>query len=185
MRHSNAAVALASACLLALGACSGEPADEGADDGSEEVSSSTIAALIAEDGDLSTVEELMEYAGLNTAFDGTAAYTVFAPTDSALASLGEDFSGEEARPALLAILREHIVPGYLTDEDIAAAIEAQGGPVQMQTMGNTMLTFSADGDAVTVSTAQGGASARVTEGMRGANGVVVPIDTVLKDFEPA
>lgn len=171
---------LVSAILLPLAACSDdqEPVIEGE---TVEVSNDTIAALIANHDELSQVEELLATAGMAEAFDSAADYTVFAPTDEALSSLGEAFEGEVATPALIAVLREHIVPGYLTAPDIAAAIENAGGPVEMATMGSGTLTFSMDGDTVMVSATGSDSSAAVSGEMLGANGVLIPVDSVLKD----
>ncbi len=169
------------AALLTLTGCGDETADEAGSLAPSDPSTQSIAALIAEADELSMVEQLVEDAGLAQAFDGMAAYTVLAPTDDAMAALGDDFTGEEARPALIAVLRDHIVPGYLTSADITAAIESSGGPVEMQTMGTGTLTFAMDGDSLTVSSDGGTASAVIGEEMLGANGVVLPVEVVLKD----
>ncbi len=170
------------ALVLGLSACGDSPADEEA---APEVSTQTVAGLIADEDDLSAVESLLNSAGMAAAFDGAASYTVFAPTNAAFDALDEDFTGEEARPALLAVLRGHIVPGFLTLEDLAAAVDTQGGPVEMQTMAETTLSFSMEGDQLMVTTSGGEASAAISDEMLGANGVVVPVDTVLKDLTPA
>lgn len=185
MTHRASLLILASAFALSLSACTAEPAEE-EEELSEDVSSSTLSALIADADGLDGVSDLLRDVGMAEMFDGTAPYTVFAPTDVALEALGEDFSGEEARPALLAILREHIVPGYLTAEDIAAAIDANGGPVEMRTMGESTLTFSSDGDEIRVASTGDDNPAGVTldTSMQGINGVVFPVDTVLKDLSP-
>lgn len=177
---------LAGASALALTACNGETADsETATEAGAEVSTETLSALIADGENLDTVKDLMNDAGLADAFDGNAPYTVFAPTDDALASLGEDFQGEQARPAMLAVLREHIVPGYLTLEDIGNAIDQGEGSVEMQTMGEGKLTFTRQGEAIMVAPSGGSSSATLTNAMQGANGVVYAVDTVLKDVAPA
>ncbi|QZH75484.1 MAG: fasciclin domain-containing protein [Erythrobacter sp.] len=176
-------LATVSAFLLALSACGNDGEVAGTADASAP-GTQTIAALISRADDLSRVEELMEDGGLSQTFDGTAAYTFFAPTDAALDSLGEEFTGEEARPALLAMLRRHVVPGYLTAEDIAAAVASNRGPVEMQTMGEGTLTFAMDGENVAVSLEEGAASAVLGEEMLGANGVVIPIEGVLADIQP-
>jgi hypothetical protein len=78
------------------------------------------------------------------------------------------------------MLRAHTVPGTLTRKDLEAAIaRANGRPVQMRTMADTMLTFARDGDAIVVSSDQGGRG-RVTgrEGLA-SNGAVQPIDGLL------
>ena len=187
MKTGKYAIALASACALTLGACSYDPEDDSAVDGEEsaeiEQGNETVAELVAGAGELDGVKDLLNDAGMADMFDGNAPYTVFAPTDDALDALGEDFEGEEADAALLAVLREHIVPGYLTSEDIAAAIDANDGSVEMQTMGDAVLTFTRKGDNVSVAT-PGGISVMLADEMRGANGVVYAVDTVLKDVEP-
>ena len=178
---------LASALALSLAACSYDPVDE---DGTEaagsttEAGTETVSAMIASADGLDGVKDVMNDVGLAEAFDGNAPYTVFAPTDEALGELGPDFEGEEARPALLAILREHIVPGYLTTEDIGAAIDRAGGSVEMQTMGETTLSFTKEGDDIRVQVTGADPATILPAGMRGANGVVYPIDAVLKDFDP-
>lgn len=173
--------AFASASLLGLSACNNTDTTEASGFTSGDPGTESIAALIAENDELSAVEALMEDAGLARAFDGMAAYTVFAPSDDALAALGENFAGDEARPALVAVFREHIVPGYLTGQDFIAAIESSGGPVEMQTMGEGTLTFSMEGETLTVSNGDSSASAVITNEMLGANGVVFPVDAVLKN----
>ena len=82
---------------------------------------------------------------------------------------------------MVAVLRDHIVPGYLTPQDIAKAIEADDdGSIQMRTMGDHVLTFTGEGDAVTV-TAEDGATARFAgEALLGSNGVAIPLDGVLR-----
>ena len=184
MKNRVFTAALAAASLTALSACE-QTADTEEMAEVEDMGTQTIATIVGNTDGLDTVADLLGDVGIADAFDGNAAYTVFAPTDTALEGLGEDFQGNEARPALLAVLREHIVPGYLTADDIRGAIESNGGPVEMTTMGESTLTFSVDGENVVVTTTGGDASAMVTGELRGANGVVVPVETVLKDLEPA
>lgn len=181
-RKGGALAAAASLALLSLGACSDavETSEAGGEPGTE-----SIAAMIAAADELSSVEDLVEDAGLAGAFDAAPHYTVFAPTDEALGSLGEDFAGTEGRAALAAILREHVVPGYLTTEDIAAAVESGGGSVEMATMGNGTLTFTKEDDVLMVSGTGSDARSAIDGEMLGTNGVVMPVDAVLKDLMPA
>ena len=88
------------------------------------------------------------------------------------------------RPQAAALLRAHIVPGVLTRRDIVAAIEAaHNEPVEMRTMADTMLTFARDGEAILVSTPDG-ARARLTgEESAVGNGVVQPIEGMLRRAE--
>ena len=82
---------------------------------------------------------------------------------------------------MVAILRDHIVPGYLTPADIENAIElAEDGSVEIRTMGNHTLTFTSEGDTITV-TGEDGASAKFAgDALRASNGVAIPLDTVLR-----
>ena len=173
------------AAALALQACSG-----GADDADRaEVSSGTLASLVADADELSIVSETLGDAGLAQVFDGAAAYTLFAPQDAAFKALGE--AGEalqtaEQRPAMVAILRDHIVPGYLTPADIANAIEqADDGSVEMRTMGDHTLTFTGEGEVVTVTGEDGATAQFAGDALRASNGVAIPLDAVLRKLGEA
>ena len=173
--------ALAAGGMLALTACGSDSAEDA--DGGGAISSGTLAALIEDQGELSTTADILGDTGLQNVFDGNAPYTIFAPTDDAFQALEIPLDGEEAQAARVAILREHIVPGFLTRDDIVGAIESGGGSVEMQTMGSNTLTFSEDGDTLLV-TSSDGTEARVAgAGMSGANGSVFPIDGVLKSTD--
>jgi uncharacterized surface protein with fasciclin (FAS1) repeats len=176
---NRALVALAAAAL-ALQGCSRDAAEDEA----AEVSTETLASLITQADDLSAVAGVIGEAGLVEVFDGAASYTLLAPTDAAFDALGE--AGEELRsaqerPAMVAIVRDHIVPGYLTPDDIANAVEAaDDGTVEMRTMGGHVVTFTGEGEAITV-TAEDGATARFAgEALPGSNGVAIPLDGVLR-----
>ena len=143
-----------------------------------------LAAVIAGDEQLGHLNRVVGNAGLVDLLNGVGPYTVFAPTDGALEALGAEradaLAGEAMRPQAGAMLRAHTVPGTLTRRDLEAAIaSANGRPVRMRTMADTMLTFTRDGDAIVVSSDQGGRG-RVTgqEGLA-SNGAVQPIDGLL------
>ena len=178
-------VAAFAAATLALGACAEDAAEEQAEQtGEAEPSGDTLAEALSGAEGLGTVSEALRDVGLTQVFDGAGSYTILAPSDEAFAALGE--TGEaltepDQRAAMAAILRDHIVPGYLTPDDIRNAIELSGDDsVQMRTTGGHVLTFTADGDAITV-TAEDGATARLSgEALRARNGVAIPLDGVLK-----
>lgn len=184
-RRLTAALAAAAGALM-LPACSGEVAEE--DDGAAEVSSETLASVVEEADGLTVVSDVLGDAGLAQVFDGAAAYTLFAPQDMAFDALGEagdDLRSPEQRAAMVAILRDHIVPGYLTPSDIGKAIElADDGSVEMRTMGDHTLTFTSEGDTITA-TGEDGASARFTgDALQASNGVAIPLDGLLKQVTP-
>ena len=177
------AVALAAISgSLMLPACSDD--NSGSGEVSTEVSDETLAALVEDADDLSVVSETLGDAGIARVFDGAAAYTLFAPRDAAFDALGEagrELRAPEQRAAMVAILRDHIVPGYLTPADIGNAVEqAEDGSVEMRTMGGHTLTFTGEGEAINI-TSEDGATARLAgEALRASNGVVIPLDAVLR-----
>jgi uncharacterized surface protein with fasciclin (FAS1) repeats len=184
MNATNRRLALlAAALVLALPGCSGEN-EESADTASAEVSDETLSAMVEDADGLSVVSDGLGDAGLMQVLDGAAAYTLFAPQDSAFEALGEP--GEalreaEQRPVLVAVLRDHIVPGYLTPDDIRYAIDQAGdGKVAMKTMGGHTLTFTAEGDTVTVTNEDGSSARFAGAALRASNGVAIPVDGVLK-----
>lgn len=178
----------AALALLSLSACS---SGEDAEPAEVEAGDETLATAIADADDMRTVASALGDTGLAQVFDGAGSYTLFAPNDAAFDALGE--AGQSLREpgqraALAAILRDHIVPGYLTLDDIETALEAQGGrAVEVETMGDRTLVFSRANDGIKV-TGEDGTSAMLTgASVRASNGVAIALDGVLKrlDAPPA
>jgi uncharacterized surface protein with fasciclin (FAS1) repeats len=169
--------------VLLLAACSGEAEEEAL----PEPSTETLAEMVSGAGDLSVVSATLEDAGLAQVFDGVAAYTLLAPHDAAFESLGE--AGEtlrspEQRAAMVAVLRDHIVPGYLTPADIAKAIAADDdGQVAMRTMGGHTLTFASDDGTVTATGEDGSTVRFAGEALLAGNGVAIPVDGLAVDAD--
>lgn len=179
IKSGLAAIALASLPLVA--ACSkvedDNPQTETKDDGTI-----TLAAALAAEDNMGKLRSALTQSELAGLLDGPASYTVLAPTDSAFEALGEEgktIFDQEQQPMLIALLRDHLVPGHLTPETIAKAIADRGGPVTMTTLGEGEVTFT-QGDQVINVTMPGGAKATITgTSIAANNGVVIPIDTVL------
>lgn len=171
---------LAPLMAVSLAACSGET-DTAGTAADAAPASMTLAAAISDQGDLDTLEQVFGNAGLSDVLAGKGPYTVFAPANGAMATVGGDnLAGEAMKAQSAALLRAHIVPGALTRADILTAITAAGsGGAQMRTMAEGLLTFTRDGEAVIV-TAEDGATARLSgDETLATNGVVQPIDGVL------
>lgn len=182
-RHGRPALAsLTALALLALPACSTEEGDEtlAAEPGEE-----TLAEAISDAEGLNTVASALGDTGLAEVFEGTGSYTLFAPNDAAFEALGEVGAALREpgqRAALAAVLRDHIVPGYLTPDDIETALQSQRGSVVVETMGDQALTFSRADGGIRV-TGENGASAMLAgDAVRASNGVAIPLDGVLKDL---
>ena len=180
------ALLAAVAATAMLPGCSGS-SDEGKSDATAEVSNETLAEEISDAGNLSVVSGAIGDAGLSAVFDSAAAYTIFTPQDSAFDKLGDPgkaLRDPAQRPALIAILRDHIVPGYLTPEDISNAIDVSDDKkVQMHTMGGHTLTFTSNGDTVTVTNEDGSSAKFAGNALRASNGVAIPLDGVLKKVD--
>lgn len=178
MRARVFAVALAAPALLLVSACG---SDSAADQPSADVAEDeTVSDLLGQDDSLGSLAALVTATGMGEVLAAAPNYTLLAPTNEALAALGD--SGDQSDVAAkAALLRGHLLPGYVTLDDIRAAIAAsEGGSVTMQTMAQTPVTFSSDGDAVQVTTGDGATATITGAGLRGGNGVVLPIDAVLK-----
>lgn len=181
-----AVAAVAALALIPLGACSDDGGNAaGSEDGPVERS---LTTALAGAGELSRVNEAVDEAGLAGVFQGAGSYTVLAPTDAAFDALGDDgqvLTRPEGRAVLVAILRDHVVPGHLMPEAIRTAIERQGGPVEMRTLGEGTVAFSLDGERIAV-TGPGGVPAHLSgEPLVARNGVVLPVDALLKQPPPA
>ncbi|WP_172799858.1 fasciclin domain-containing protein [Croceicoccus bisphenolivorans] len=176
-KRGSLMLAASLAFALPLAACSGsEEAATG-----ETVSNDTLASELADAGSLSTVSSALNDTGLAQVFDGSASYTLLAPTDDAFAAIADQKLADPENRALLAeVLRDHVLPGAFSESDIAKAIEASGGPVEMTTMGDTTVTFSMEGETLTV-TGEDGNSAHVSaQPVLATNGAAMPIDAVLR-----
>ena len=150
----------------------------------EEVSDGTLADLLADQGNYDIARSALDETGLEGVFDGAASYTLLLPTDAVFEGLGssaEDLQSEEGRAALVAIMRDHIVPGYLAPEDISAAIDsASGAAVEMSTVGDATLSFAKDGEAIVVTGADGATARFAGTALKASNGVAIPVDGLLK-----
>lgn len=169
--------------LALLPACSSEAdVDESDPTVTQEEATRTLAASLGDLPDMANLNSAISSAELGSIFDGPGSYTLLAPNDAAFEALGDDASAlmeEDQRPVLVGLLREHILPGHLTPENIAQAIEDQGGDVTMTTLGGGTVTFAMDGDAVTVSNGNGATARLASSATAATNGVIIPLDTVL------
>ncbi len=129
----------------------------------------SVADTLAADPALSTLNGLVQSAGLTDTLQGPGPFTVFAPTNDAfkavpaktLESLGKD------PVALKAVLTYHVLPGKLLAGDVKNS--------KRKTVNGADLELAKAGDFVTV-----GDGAIVTKAnVVATNGVVHSIDTVL------
>ncbi|WP_260926637.1 fasciclin domain-containing protein [Novosphingobium sp. 9] len=134
---------------------------------------------------LQTVAEALKTTGLGDIFAGKASYTLLAPSDDAFAAAGDAtkaITGSTDQSALAALLKAHILPGYVTRHDIAAAIEASGSKAAatMTDMAGTTLTFTKTGDVITVTAPDGSTATLSGDAVAGKESLALPVDAVLK-----
>jgi len=149
-------VAAAAAVLLALSACASAPKP------------TTIADTTAAKPELSTLNRLVNEAGLADTLRADGPYTVFAPTDEAFKAVPPKTMAALAadKNYLKTVLGYHVVPSKMT------AAEVTNGPAK--TLQGGSLALSRSGTFVTVE------DAVVTQAdVPATNGVVHVIDRVL------
>ncbi|QZD90162.1 fasciclin domain-containing protein [Qipengyuania aurantiaca] len=174
--------------LALLPACSSDADTAEAETATQDTSTRTLAASLGDLPDMASLNGAISSAELGSVFDGPASYTLLAPNDSAFEALGGTGStlmAEEQRPLLVGVLREHILPGHLTPENIQAALESQGGEVSMTTLGGGSVTFTQEGDTIMVANDSGAKASFVGSATAANNGVIIPLDTVLVPEETA
>jgi uncharacterized surface protein with fasciclin (FAS1) repeats len=185
-RFHTLAAALSLCAVIPLGAC-GKSSGETAKTDGKSASNATLASAIADVPHLSTVSSALSDAGLASVFDGPGSYTLLAPEDAAFDKLGDgkkELTAPESRAVLVAILRDHILPGAVTPDAIRQAIKAKGGPVTMRTLGDGTVKFSSKGNDIMIA-GDGGTSATLDgQAVTASNGVVMPIDGLLKVPQP-
>jgi uncharacterized surface protein with fasciclin (FAS1) repeats len=113
--------------------------------------------------------------------EGRGSYTIFAPSDEAFAALPGDqrqaLEGEDGRPQLLGLLRQHMATGYLAQADIDKAAAGQDG-VELASLGAAPITLRKNGDTILLGEGEG--AARITgEPVPAGNSIVYRIDRVL------
>lgn len=152
---------LSAALLMSGGALAGG--------GSMVPSGNTIAAIVSNDPNFSTLLSAVQAAGLVETLSGAGPYTVFAPTNAAFAKVPADQLQAllNNREQLRALLLYHVVPGRVTAAQVktmSSARTAQGGSLKVSTMGGRVMINDA-----TVTRAD----------IRASNGVIHVVDTVL------
>ncbi len=99
----------------------------------------SINDIIAAQPELSTMRALLDEAGLSDALDGNGPFTVFAPTNEAIAAAQGQLEGN--REILQQLLQYHIVNGELSGADVASL-------TTLTTLQNELINVSVDGGSV-------------------------------------
>ena len=133
--------------------------------------------------DHSTLVAAVKAADLVNTLKGKGPFTVFAPTNAAFAKLPagtvDGLLKPENEATLSKILTYHVVAGNLDAAAVVAAIKAGSGKAVVTTVSGGKLTASLDGGKVKLTDENGGVSYVTAADLKGSNGVIHVIDTVL------
>ena len=147
--------ALSVAAVLALAACASDGSDA-SQTGKTTTTAAAPAGSIVEvataDGDLSTLAQAIEAAGLVDALSAKGPFTVFAPGNAAFGALPKgalaDLLTPDKKDELAAILKYHVVEGRVQAADLTDGRT-------LTTLGGEELTVGVDGGTVTLTDATG------------------------------
>lgn len=183
MNRSYALAFAATTLLVSLGGCS-KQSDDPVGTAAAEGEAQSLTAGLDDLGGMSKISGGLTATGLAGIFENRGSYTIIAPTDAAFAKLG-DAGGALMQPdnraALAALVREHIVPGALTTQDIAKAIDVSSDKsVKMRTMGSGDLIFRKAGSAIEVTSSDGSTALLNNATVRAKGSVAITADSVLK-----
>ena len=150
-------LSVAVVAVTILGACQGGDTDTSANvkDGNASGSDGTVlTSAIGDTPELSISSKLISTAQLGTALDGQGSYTVFLPVDDAWKAVEAAdraaIESEENRPQLVALLRQHIAPGYVVAADFDKGLSNKNGTVSLTTMGAAPIALHRDGESITL-----------------------------------
>ncbi|MDO4263129.1 MAG: fasciclin domain-containing protein [Deinococcus sp.] len=137
--------------------------------GSSVPASNSIAGIVANDPNFSTLLTAVQAAGLTEELNSGGPYTVFVPTNAAFAKVPKAQLNAllNDREQLRSVLLYHVVPGSVTSKQVVtldSATTANGASVNIMTKGGKVMV-----DGATVTKAD----------VRASNGVVHVVDTVL------
>ncbi len=110
-------------------------------------------------------------------------FTVFAPTNDAFKKLPagtvDYLLKPENKEKLQAVLTYHVVAGNLDAKAVVGAIQKGGGKAVLTTVQGAKLTASIEDGKVVLTDANGGKSTVTATDIKGSNGVIHVIDTVV------
>lgn len=131
---------------------------------------------------METASEFIGLAGLNEMLEGDAPYTVLLPNDEAFAKLSEEelqwLRSEDGRPDLIVLLRQHMVPGMVLQEDLEAALTDAGGTVALANLADSPLALRREGSTIQIGDGAGSPEISMPPIMA-TNGVVYEISALI------
>ena len=183
MKSHALALAMAAAAVVSLSACNkqnagNEPLNAQTPKAQKAAGTKTIASGLDQN---SKFMAAAKSAGLDQTLAGPGPYTVFVPTDAAIAQApaGTFDTSPANRAQLTGIITNLILPGTVLVGDIGKAIDAGKGKAPLATMSGGTLTATKEGGKTVISDSAGHKATITTGDQQFTNGVVHQIDAVL------
>lgn len=130
-----------------------------------------------------TLVAAVKAADLVTVLKGDGPFTIFAPVNDAFSKLPagtvDYLLKPENKAALAKILTYHVVAGNLDAAAVLAAIKKGNGSATLTTVSGGKLTASLDNGKVKLTDEKGGSAYVITTDLKGSNGLIHVIDTVV------
>jgi uncharacterized surface protein with fasciclin (FAS1) repeats len=146
-------------------------------------SAQTIVDVAVGSKDHTTLVAAVKAAGLVETLSGDGPFTVFAPNNAAFEKLPagtvETLLKPENKATLTAVLTYHVVTGNLSAEAVGNAISTGGGKAVLTTVQGGKLTASIENGKVTLTDEKGGKSVVLATDLKGSNGIIHVIDSVV------
>jgi uncharacterized surface protein with fasciclin (FAS1) repeats len=143
----------------------------------------TIVDIAIGSTDHSTLVAAVTAAGLVETLQSKGPFTVFAPVNAAFAKLPEGTVATLLKPenkaTLAKVLTYHVVAANLDAASVVKAITDGGGKVEVTTVSGGKLTVSLKEDKVILTDENGGVATVLMTDLKGANGVIHVIDSVV------
>jgi uncharacterized surface protein with fasciclin (FAS1) repeats len=178
----NYRAALMAAGALTLAIASAAPANPMVG-GAAMYSTKNIVQNAVNSKDHTTLVAAVKAGGLVDTLSGKGPFTVFAPTNEALAKLPagtvENLVKPENKATLDKILTYHVVPGRISAQQIAAMAAKHGGTATLKTVEGEPLMFKKAGGGWWVIDSKGGKARITIPNVMQSNGVIHVIDAVL------
>ena len=143
----------------------------------------TIVDIAVGNDNFSTLVTALKAADLVGALQGDGPFTVFAPTNAAFGKVDKaaltNLLKPENKKALAGVLTYHVVSGNLASSDVAAALKKGKGKVTLKTLNGGSITVISKNGGIYLKDANGNYSKITATDIKGSNGVIHVIDTVV------
>ncbi len=143
----------------------------------------TITKFTGIDKGFSILSSAMRVTGISKVLDSKGSYTIFAPANVAF----DRFSGNTIKKWLLPensdklneILKCHIVPQVLGEEELVNSIRKNGGSVKLETLGGELLTVTLKRNRIFLIDKNGNGGTLMTTDVEASNGLIHTLDNVM------